>query len=51
MLKRFTKNNWKKKNQEEFRIKEVIKRKDDKLYVKWKGYNNSFNRTDEKEIV
>ena len=30
----------KKKNQEEFRIKEVIKRKDDKLYVKWKGYNN-----------
>ena len=51
LLKRFTKNNWKKKNQEEFRIKEVIKRKDDKLYVKWKGYNNSFNRTDEKEIV
>ena len=52
LLKRFTKNNWKKKkNQEEFRIKEVIKRKDDKLYVKWKGYNNSFNRTDKKEIV
>ena len=21
----------------------VIKRKDDKLYVKWKGYDNSFN--------
>ena len=30
-------------NQNEFRIEKVIKRKDDKLYVKWKGYNNSFN--------
>ena len=27
----------------EFRIKKLIKRKCDKLYVKWKGYNNSFN--------
>ena len=32
-----------KKNQEEFRIEKVIRRKGDKLYVKWKGYNNSFN--------
>ena len=32
-----------KTNQKEFRIEKVIKRKDDKLYVKWKGYNNSFN--------
>ena len=30
-------------NQEEFRIEKVIRRKGDKLYVKWKGYNNSFN--------
>ena len=30
-------------NQKEFRVKKVIKRKSDKLYVKWKGYNNSFN--------
>ena len=29
--------------QEEFRIKKVIKRKGNKIYVKWKGYNNSFN--------
>ena len=29
--------------QKEFRIKKVIKRKGDKLYVKWKGYNSSFN--------
>ena len=32
-----------KTNQKEFRIEKVIKRKDDKLYVKWKGYDNSFN--------
>ena len=32
-----------KTNQEEFRIEKVIRRKGDKLYVKWKGYNNSFN--------
>ena len=30
-------------NQEEFRIEKVIKKKGDKLYVKWKGYDNSFN--------
>ena len=29
--------------QEEFRIKKVIKRKGNKIYIKWKGYNNSFN--------
>ena len=33
-----------KMNQEEFRIEKVIKRKGNKIYVKWKGYNNSFNR-------
>ena len=32
-----------KTNQEEFRIEKVIRRKGDKLYVKWKGYNNSIN--------
>ena len=32
-----------KTNQEEFRIEKVIRRKGDKLYVKWKGYYNSFN--------
>ena len=30
-------------NQEEFKIQKVIRRKGDKLYVKWKRYNNSFN--------
>ena len=38
--------------QNEFRIEKVIKRKSDKLYVKWKGYNNSFNSwIDKKDIV
>ena len=32
-----------KTNQKEFRTEKVLKRKGDKLYVKWKGYNNSFN--------
>ena len=32
-----------KASQEEFRIEKVIRRKGDKLYVKWKGYDNSFN--------
>ena len=33
----------KKKNQTRFRIENVIKIKSDKLYFKWKGYDNSFN--------
>ena len=33
----------KKTNQKEFRIEKVIKKKGNKLYVKWKGYNNSFD--------
>ena len=31
------------KNKKELRIEKVIQIKDDKLYVKWKEYNNSFN--------
>ena len=41
-----------KTNQKEFRIEKVLKRKGDKLYVKWKGYNNSFNSwINKKDIV
>ena len=32
-----------KTSQKEFRIEKVLKRNGDKLYVKWKGYYNSFN--------
>ena len=43
LLERLTKTNCKRTNQREYKIEKVIKRKGDKLYVKWKGYNNSFN--------
>ena len=32
-----------KTNQKGFRVVKVIKNKGDKLYVKWKGYDSSFN--------
>ena len=38
----FTKKSYK-KNQKEFRKEKVMKGKGNKLYVKWKGYDNSFN--------
>ena len=41
-----------KTNQREFRIEKVIKRKGNKMYVKWKGYNNYFNNwIDEKDLI
>ena len=41
-----------KTDKKEFRIGKVIKRKGNKLYLKWKGYNNSFNSwIDKKDIV
>ena len=39
----FTYKNFKNLNQKVFRVEKVTKRKGDKLHVKWKGYNNSFN--------
>ena len=48
----FYKKELQKANQKEFRTGKVIKRKGDKLYVKWKGYDNSFNRwIDKKDLV
>ena len=39
-------------DQQEFRIEKVIKKRGDKLYVKWKGYDNSFNSwIDKKDLV
>ena len=40
---RFYQKELQKTNQKELRIEKVIKRKGDKLNVKWKGYDNSFN--------
>ena len=42
----------KRTSQKEYRIEKVVKRKGDKLYGKWKGYDNSFNSwIDTKDIV
>ena len=47
----FYENELQKTNYKKFRIEKVIKRKLDKLYVKWKEYNNSFNSwIDEKDM-
>ena len=42
-LERLMKMNWKKQIKKELRIEKVIKKKGDKLYVKWKGYYSLFN--------
>ena len=41
-----------KANQKEFRVEKVIKKNGKKLYVKWKGYDNSFNSwIDKKDLI
>ena len=41
-----------KTSQKEFRIEKVIKKRRNKLYLKWKGYDNSFNIwIDKKDLV
>ena len=48
----FYEKEFQKTNQKEFRIEKVVKRKGDKLYVKWKGYDNCFNSwTDKNDLV
>ena len=52
LLEHFMKKKLQNTNQQEFRIEKVIKRKGDKLYVKWKGYDNSFNSwIDKKDLI
>ena len=43
LLQHFMRKNYKKQVQKNSELKKMIRRKGDKLYVKWKGYNNSFN--------
>ena len=39
-------------DQQEFRVEKVIKKKGNKLYVKWKGYDSLFNSwIDKKNLV
>ena len=50
-VRTFYEKEFQKINQEEFRIEKVIKRKIDKLYVKWKGYDNPLNSWINKKIL
>ena len=51
LLERYTKKDCKKQIKE-FRVEKVIKRKGNKLYVKWKVYDNPFNSwIDKKDIT
>ena len=48
----FYENKLQKNDQKEFSIEKGLKKKGDKLYVKWKGYDNSFNSwIDKNDIV
>ena len=41
-----------KTKQKKVRIEKVLKRKGDKLYVKWKGYDSRFNSwIDKKDLI
>ena len=52
IIETFDEEELQKTNQKEFRIETVIKRKGDKLYVKKKGHDNSFNSwIDKKDLV
>ena len=52
IIKTFYEKELQKTNQKEFRIEKVLKKKGDKLYVKWKGYVNSFDSwIDKKDLV
>ena len=47
----FYENELQKRNQKEFRIEKGMKRKGDKLYVKWNGYNNLLQNWIDKEDI
>ena len=48
----FYENELQKTDQQECRIEKIIKRKGNKLYVKWEGYDNSFNSwIDKRDLV
>ena len=51
ILGTFYEKKFQKTNQKEFRIEKVIKRKGSKLYVKWKGYDGSFNSCIDKKDI
>ena len=51
LLEVFMKKNFPKTNKKKFRIEKIVERKDNKLYVKWKGCDNSFNSWIDKKTL
>ena len=51
LLEVFMKKNCKKTNQKKFIIEKILKRKDDKLYIKWKGYDNFKSWINKKDLI
>ena len=52
LLEHFIKENCRRLIKKNLELKKIIKRKGDKLYVEWKGYDNSFNSwIDKKDLV
>ena len=52
LIETFYEKELQKTDQKEFRIEKVLMKKGDKLYVKWKGYDNSFNSCiDKKDLA
>ena len=47
----FYENELQKADQKEFRIDKVLEKKGDRLYVKWKGYDNYFNSWIDKKVI
>ena len=51
LLERFMKKKGKTQIKKQLRKEKVIKKKGNKLYVKWKDYNNSFNSCINKKYI
>ena len=52
LLEHLSEKEQEKTNQQEFRTEKVIKKKGDKIYVKWKSYDSSFNSyIDKKDLI
>ena len=51
ILGTFCQKKLRKVNQKEFTVEKLIKRTSEKLYFKWKGYNNSFNSWIDKKYI
>ena len=43
IVRTFYENKLQKTNETSLELKKIIKKRGDKLYIKWKGYDNSFN--------